>query len=314
MFRFIIWRLIAALPVLAVVSLISFFIISFVPGDAAAVIAGPSASPEELREIRRTLGLDVAWPQRMIDWYSGLLHGDLGTSFLLNQPVLDALLDRIPITIGLSVYALAIAIPIGVASGCVAAFYQNTWVDRSIMAITLVGVSIPNFIFGLGAIIVFAVWLRFFPAGGYVPLYSDPLGWLHTVTLPAIVLAIFEVGLLSRTTRGTMLEILQQDYIRTARAKGLKEVLVVSRHALRNVLIPVLTVIGLSLSGLIAGSIVIETVYSIPGIGRLLVDAIARRDFPVVQGSMIFIGASFVLINLIVDLLYAAVDPRVTFE
>lgn len=312
--RYILKRILSAIPVILVVTLISFFIISLVPGDAASVVAGPNATADELAIIRTALGLDVPWTQRMINWYYDLLTGDLGTSFLLNQPVLDVLLQRLPVTLALSVYALTLAVVIGIGTGCIAAYFQGTWIDRTITMVTLAGVSVPNFILGLGAIFVLAVKFRIFPAGGYVPFGTDPVGWLHSLTLPACVLAAFEIGFLSRITRATMVEVLQQDYIRTAQAKGLLQYQVVASHALRNVMIPVLTVIGIMFSGMMAGSIVIETVYSIPGIGRLLVDAISRRDFPVVQGVLLFVGISFVTINLAVDLLYAWFDPRISYE
>ncbi len=307
-------RLMSALPVLAIVSLITFGMIHMIPGDPAAAIAGLSATQEQILNIRRDLGLDQPVLSQLWHWYANLAHGDLGRSLLMGQPVLDVMLQRLPVTIALSLYALVLTLILGLGAGIVAALRQNTWVDQVAMVLAMVGISLPNFYLGLLMIILFAVDLRWLPTGGYVPLWNDPLGWLTTSTMPAISLALLLAGLLARITRSTMLEVLRQDYIRTAHAKGLPRRQVVLKHALANALIPITTVIGIIVSLLISGAVVTETLFSIPGVGQLLTQAVLNRDYPMVQGGLLVITALLVLVNIGVDVCYALLDPRIRYD
>jgi len=310
----IVSRLLSALPILLIVSLITFAMIHLIPGDPAAAIAGLSATPDQINNIRHDLGLDQPLATQFVRWYGNLLHGDLGRSLLLGQPVLEATLYRLPVTIGLSLYALVITLTIGLVTGVLAALRQNTWVDQAAMMFAMIGISLPNFYLGLLMIILFAVDLGWLPSGGYVSLWDNPLGWLAGMTMPAVSLALLLAGLLARITRSTMLEVLRQDYIRTARAKGLPRRLVVMKHALSNALIPIVTVIGIIVSLLISGAVVTETLFSIPGIGQLLTQAVLNRDYPMVQGGLLIVTALLVLVNIGVDVIYAVLDPRVRYD
>ncbi len=314
MIRFLANRLIAAVPVLLIVSLITFVLIYFVPGDVSAELAGPGAGKEEVARIRAVYGLDRPFHERLLGWYAALLQGDLGQSVLLGRSVTAAILERLPITLSLTGLALLLSVAIGIATGVLAAMRVNTWVDQTTMTIALAGLSLPDFWLGLVMIYFFAVTLGWLPTGGYVELSVDPLGWLRSMALPALALALTQIGLLSRMTRASMLDVLRQDFIRTARAKGLPNRIVIGKHALANVMIPVVTVIGLSVGILLGGAIVIEQVFSIPGVGRLIIGAILRRDFPVIQGGLLLTATTFVLVNLLVDVLYAVVDPRVRYD
>jgi peptide/nickel transport system permease protein len=314
MLGFFLRRLSSALPVLAIVSLITFGMIHLIPGDPAAAIAGMSATPEQIANIRADLGLDQPIPRQLWHWYVNLAHGDLGRSLLLGIPVMDATMQRLPVTLALSAYAMVLTLLLGLGSGIVAALKQNTWVDQAAMVLAMIGISLPNFYLGLLMIILFAVDLRWLPTGGYVPLWHDPIGWLATSTMPAISLALLLAGLLARITRSTMLEVLRQDYIRTARAKGLPRRQVVLKHALSNALIPITTVIGIIISLLISGAVVTETLFSIPGIGQLLTQAVLNRDYPMVQGGLLLTTALLVLINIGVDVCYALLDPRIRYD
>jgi peptide/nickel transport system permease protein len=310
----IVSRLLSALPILLIVSLITFAMIHLIPGDPAAAIAGLSATPDQVANIRHDLGLDQPLATQFVRWYANLLRGDLGRSLLLGQPVMEATLFRLPVTIGLSLYALVITLAIGLVTGVLAALRQNTWVDQAAMMFAMIGISLPNFYLGLLMIILFAVDLGWLPSGGYVELWDHPLKWLASMTMPAISLALLLAGLLARITRSTMLEVLRQDYIRTARAKGLPRRLVVVKHALSNALIPIVTVIGIIVSLLISGAVVTETLFSIPGVGQLLTQAVLNRDYPMVQGGLLVVTALLVLVNIGVDVIYAFLDPRVRYD
>ncbi|MGA9866311.1 MAG: ABC transporter permease [Acetobacteraceae bacterium] len=307
-------RIAGAIPILILVSLITFGLIHMIPGDPAAVIAGLSATPDQIAHIRHDLGLDEPLLSQMYHWYDNLFHGNLGTSLLLGDPVLQVVGVRLPVTIGLSAYALVITLVLGLASGVLAALRQNTWVDQAAMVFAMFGISVPNFYLGLLMILLFAVELGWLPTGGYVAFTDDPVGWLTTMTLPAISLALLLTGLLARITRSTMLEVLRQDYIRTARAKGLPRHKVVVKHALANALIPIVTVIGIIVSLLMSGAVVTETLFSLPGIGQLLTQAVLNRDYPMVQGAMLIVTALMVGVNIAVDILYAFLDPRVRYD
>ena len=311
MTRYILHRLIASIPVIFLVTLIAFSIMQLVPGDPAAVIAGANATQEEVELVRQQLGLNEPFLVRLLHWYGSLLQGDLGQSILLQRSVTSAIIERIPVTLSLTAYAMVLTVTFGVAAGIVAAVYRGSWVDQACMATALLGVSLPNFWLALILIFAFAVGLGWFPTGGYVPFSEDPVGWLKALTLPAFTLGFLQMGLLARITRSSMLEVLNQDYVRTARAKGLPSWQVINRHALRNVVVPVVTVIGIITSHMVSGSVVIETIFSLPGIGRLVIQGILRRDYPVIQGGLLVTAVAFVLINLIVDVLYSRLDPRI---
>lgn len=246
--------------------------------------------------------------------YGRILHGNLGQSILLNRGVTSAIIERLPVTLSLTALALAFAVLLGVLAGVLAAMRHGEWTDQSIMVLALLGLSVPEFWLGLVLIFAFAVDLRWFPAGGYVPLGQSVMGWWRCMALPAFTLASVQVGFIARMTRSTMLEVLHQDFIRTADAKGLPWSVIVIRHGLPNALVPILTVIGIVAGGLLGGAVVIEQVFSLPGVGRLIIGAILSRDFPVIQGGLLFVAVIYLLINLIVDILYAVVDPRVRLE
>lgn len=307
-------RLLSAIPVLFIVSLISFGLMRLIPGDPAAAIAGIAATPAQIEQLRRDLGLDEPLLMQLLHYYQGLLQGDFGKSLLLGKGVLAATMERLPVTIGLSLYALVLTLLIGVTSGIIAALRQNTWVDQVAMMIAMLGISIPNFFLGLLMIIFFAVQLGWLPSGGYVPFSQDPIGWLRSTTMPAISLALLQAGLLARITRSGMLEVLRQDYVRTARAKGLPERQVILKHALANALIPIVTVIGIIISLLLSGAVVTEALFSLPGMGQLLTQAVLSRDYPMVQGGLLLVTTFLVVVNVLVDILYALIDPRVRYE
>ncbi len=304
-------RLASAVPILLIVSLMTFSLMHFIPGDPAAAIAGLSATPDQIRQLRHDLGLDEPFLVQLLTWYGGLFHGDLGRSILMGQPVAQVMLLRLPISMALAAYALVITLVFGLVSGIFAALRQNSWVDQFAMVFAMIGISMPNFWLGLLMIILFAVKLGWLPTGGYIAFSDDPVGWLRTSTMPALSLALLQVGLLARITRSTMLEVLRQDFIRTARAKGLPRRLVVVKHALANALIPITTVVGIVISLLVSGSVVTESLFSIPGIGQLLTQAVLNRDYPLVQGGLLMVTALLVLVNVLVDVSYAALDPRV---
>jgi peptide/nickel transport system permease protein len=313
MLKFLVNRLLSAIPVLVLVSLLTLSLIWLVPGDAAAELAGPGASTQELTRLRTELGLDQPAYVQAYRWYVNVLHGDLGRSLLLNRGVTEAIAERLPVTGSLTLLALIITVIFGLSSGIIAAVRRNTWVDQLSMSLALLGLSLPDFWLGLVGIYLFSVKLGWFPTGGYVPFMQSPLGWLHSLFLPAMALAVTQLGLLARMTRSSMLEVLAQDYIRTARAKGVAPGAVVGRHALINIAVPTLTVIGVNVGILIGGAVIVESVFSIPGVGRLVIGAIQRRDLPVIQGGLLMIACAMVLVNLIVDVLYAVCDPRVRY-
>jgi peptide/nickel transport system permease protein len=307
-------RLVSAVPILLIVSLMTFGMIHLIPGDPAAAIAGLSATPEQVAVLREQLGLDRPLLSQLVHWYSALLHGDLGRSLLMGRPVTQVTFQRLPVTIGLSAYALVVTLLLGVGSGVIAALRQNTLVDQAAMMVAMFGISVPNFWLGLLMILLFAVKLGWLPTGGYIPFADDPVGWLRASTMPAISLALLQIGLLARITRSTMLEVLRQDYMRTARAKGLAPHVVVLKHALANAMIPIVTVVGIIVSLLISGSVVTESLFSVPGIGQLLTQEVLNRDYPMVQCGLFLVTAVLVLVNILVDVGYAMLDPRIRYE
>jgi peptide/nickel transport system permease protein len=314
MVRFVVRRLLIAVPVLALVSLMSFAVIWLVPGDPAAVFLDASATPQQLAQVRHQLGLDQPFYLQMIDWYGRILHGNLGQSILLNRGVAEAIVERLPVTLSLTALALVFATLMGVVAGLLAAMRHGSWADQSIMVLALLGLSVPEFWLGLMLIFTFAVWLRWLPAGDFVPITQSFVGWWRSMAMPAFTLAAVQMGFIARMTRSAMLEVLSQDFIRTANSKGLPWSVVVTRHGLPNALVPILTVIGIVTGGLLGGTVVVEQVFSLPGVGRLVIGAILSRDFPVIQGTLLFIAVIYLLVNLVVDVLYAVVDPRVRLE
>lgn len=311
---FIVRRLLVTIVVLLLVSLISFSIMQMVPGDPAVVMAGLAATADQIEEIRRQFGLDQPFHVQLVRWYAGIAVGDMGQSMTLGRSVGQALIERLPATIGLALVAFAMTIVLGLGAGILAAIRQNTWIDQLVMTLAVIGVSVPSFWLGLILIIVFAVSFDLLPAGGYVAFAQSPRDWLVSLLLPAFSLALLQVGLLARITRSAMVETLRQDFVRTARAKGLPAWMVICKHALMNVMVMVITIIGIIFSLMLSGSVVIETVFSIPGLGRLMASAILTRDYPLIQGGLLLTAAMFVLINLVVDVLYAYVDPRIRYD
>lgn len=299
-------RILATIPTLWGVATVVFFMARLLPGDPARVIAGVLASPEDVEHIRHQMGLDQPLWVQYLDFMGSLLHFDLGTSAHTNAPVVEEIASRLPYTIELAVVALLIAVTVGVLAGIAAAIKRNTPLDVLISGLSVFGVSMPVYWLGLMMIIVFAIELHLFPAAGADAPTS--------IVMPGLTLALFSVGLIARMTRSSMLEVLGQDYVRTARAKGAPFTVIIFRHALRNALLPILTVVGLQFGALLGGAVVTETVFAWPGVGRLLVDSIFFRDYPVVQGLVLMFGSTFVVINLLVDILYAYVDPRIHYS
>jgi peptide/nickel transport system permease protein len=314
MLLFLARRLLSAIPVLFVVSLMTFVIMWLVPGDVSAEIGGTDATPEQIQQIREQLGIDRPLIERAINWYGDLLHGDLGYSYLLNRSVVDAVLERIPVTLSLAGLSLLLTTIMGTLLGVLAAVRHNSWLDQGSMVAALIGLSIPDFWFGLVLIILFGVTLGWLPTGGFVPFTEDFWGWVRYMTLPALTLAFTQMGVIARMSRSAMLDVLDQDFIRTARAKGMSGGVVVFKHALRNALVPIVTVVGVTAGVLLSGAVVIESVFSLPGVGRLIVGSIQRRDFPVIQGGLLVTASIFVFVNIVVDMLYGLIDPRVRDE
>lgn len=314
MLSFILRRVIASLPVLLLVSLITFGLLWLVPGDPASVFLDASATPEALDRVRRELGLDKPFLLRMGEWYWRILHGDFGKSLLLNRGVAEAIIERLPVTLSLAALAFVFATIVGVAAGVVAAIRHGRAADQTVMTLALLGLSIPEFWLGLVLIWGLAVGSGLFPAGGYAPFFENPAQWARHVALPAFTLACVQMGFIARMTRSSMLEVLGQDFVRTARAKGLPEPYVVVRHGLVNAMVPVVTVMGIMVGALLGNAVVTEQVFSIPGVGRLIIGAVLSRDFPVIQGGLLFLAIIYLVVNLIVDVLYAVIDPRVRLE
>jgi peptide/nickel transport system permease protein len=296
---------------MVLVSFLTFGIIWLVPGDAASIFLETSATPEQLEQIRRHLGLDQPFHVQVLSWYSRVLRGDFGNSIFLQRSVLAAITDRLPVTLSLSAIALIIATIVGVAAGVLAALRHGRWSDQVLSSLALLGLSVPEFWLGLMLIYLFAVNLGWFPTGGYVPFSEGFARWVSSLILPSFALALGSIGFIARMTRSAMLEVLGQDFIRTADAKGLSRSYVVGRHGLPNALIPIVTVVGIIAGGLLGGAVVIEQVFSLPGAGRLLIGAILSRDIPLIQGGLLMVALIYLLVNLIVDCTYALIDPRV---
>ena len=313
MLAYIIRRLLATVPVMGVVALFVFSLLYIAPGDPAAVIAGDLATADDIARIHQKLGLDEPFLLRFGHWLWGVLHGDLGISIFTNLPVTQLIGQRLGPTAALTIMTLLVSIAFAVPLGVIAAWKVGSWIDRGVMVLAVAGFSLPAFVLAYGLILVFSIELDWLPVQGYVSLSEGLRPFLSHLVLPSTALGLIYGALIARVTRASMLEVLSQDYIRTAQAKGLADNQVLIRHALRNAAVPIATVIGIGLAVLIGGVIVTETVFAIPGIGRLVVDAILRRDYPIIQGVILLFSAAYVLVNLAVDISYTLLDPRVRY-
>jgi peptide/nickel transport system permease protein len=298
---------------MGIVALFVFSLLYIAPGDPAVVIAGDQASAEDIEKIRKGLGLDRPFITRFGEWSWNILQGDLGTSMFTGLPVTKLIAQRLEPTLSLMVVTLILAVTIAVPMGVVAAWKAGSWIDRSLMAFAVFGFSVPVFVVGYLLAYVFALELEWFPVQGYTPLSAGFGPWLENLVLPAVALGCVYIALIARITRASMLEVLQQDYIRTARSKGMGQGGLLFVHALKNAAVPIVTVIGIGVALLIGGAVVTESVFAIPGLGRLTIDAIVRRDYPVIQGIVLLFSFVYVLVNLAVDLLYTLLDPRIRY-
>ena len=310
---FIIRRLAATIPVMGIVALFVFLLLHLSPGDPATIIAGDYASPADIARIRAQLGLDQPLHIQFTTWLMQLSRGDLGVSIFSNLPVSQLILQRVEPTLSLALTTLIFAIVVAIPLGILAAWKAGSWVDRTVMAFSVLGFSTPVFVLGYALIYIFALQLSLFPVQGFVSITDGIIPFLHRLVLPSITLSVIFIALFARITRASILEILNEDYIRTAKSKGLGERSILARHALPNAAVPIVTVIGIGFALLIGGVVVTESVYNIPGLGRLTVDAVLRRDYPVIQGIILVFSGLYVLVNLIIDLLYVALDPRIRF-
>ncbi|MFM7507269.1 MAG: ABC transporter permease [Rubrivivax sp.] len=306
-------RLLATLPVLLIVSLLVFLMLRLTPGDPAAVLAGDAASSEQIALIRTNLGLDRSIPEQYFIWLGHLLTGDLGQSYYYKMPVTQLIGQRIEPTLSLATITITLAVLIAVPLGVMAAWRFGGWLDRGLMAFSVLGFSVPVFVTAYVLIWIFSLKLGWMPVQGYKRIGDGVGAWGYQLVLPAITLSVIYVALIARVTRASVLETLGEDYIRTARAKGLPERLVLVRHALANAAVPIATVIGIGVALLIGGVVVTESVYAIPGLGRLTVDAVLARDFPTIQGVILLFSFVYVLVNLLVDLSYVFFDPRIRY-
>ncbi len=305
-------RLASTLPVMAVVAVVVFLLIHLSPGDPAALIAGDLATADDIAKLRTALGLDRPLAQQFLIWLGKLATGDLGTSIFTQVPVAQLLAQRLEPTLSIAVLTMGITLVVAVPLGTLAAHRAGSWIDRLVMLFAVLAFSVPVFLVGYLLIYTFAIQLPWFPVQGYVRLAEDPVGWLRSLVLPCVNLALVYIALVTRMTRATVLEVLHEDYIRTARAKGLG-VLPVLGHALRNAAIPIATTIGVGIALLIGGVVVTETVFAIPGVGRLVIDSVQRHDYPVIQSVLLISAGVYVLINLLIDLSYRLFDPRIQY-
>jgi len=313
MFNFLARRLLSTLPVLLVVSVLVFLMLRLTPGDPAAVLAGDAASTEQIAQIRSGLGLDRSIPAQFAIWFGNVLSGNLGQSFYYKTDVTTLIGQRLEPTLSLALVTISIAVLVSVPLGVLAAWRFGGWLDRSLMAFSVLGFSVPIFVLAYVLIWLVSLKLGWLPVQGYKRIADGVGPWLYHLTLPAITLSVIYIALIARVTRASVLETLGEDYIRTARAKGLPELTVLLRHALANAAVPIVTVIGIGIALLIGGVVVTESVYAIPGLGRLTVDAVLARDFPTIQGVILLFSFVYVMINLLVDLSYVFFDPRIRY-
>ncbi|EHM02363.1 putative glutathione ABC transporter, permease protein GsiC [Acetobacteraceae bacterium AT-5844] len=313
MFAYIVRRILATIPVMAIVALFVFSLLYIAPGDPAAVIAGDQATPADVERIRASLGLDRPFLVRFGEWVFRIIQGDLGLSIFTNLPVTRMIAQRIEPTLSLMVVTLVLAVSIAVPMGVIAAWKSGSLIDRMVMGFAVLGFSVPVFVVGYLLAYFFALELDWLPVQGYTPIENGIWPWFQNLILPSVALGGVYIALIARITRATMMEILQQDYIRTARAKGAGQTTILFLHALKNAAVPIVTIIGIGLAGLIGGAVVTESVFAIPGLGRLTVDAILRRDYPVIQGVILLFSFVYVLVNLLIDLSYTLFDPRIRY-
>jgi peptide/nickel transport system permease protein len=313
MLAFIAKRMVATIPVMGVVALFVFLMLRLSPGDPAAIIAGPYASPEHIDLIREQLGLNEPIPVQFATWIWTLMRGDLGISIFSDLPVTRLIAQRLEPTLMLSLTTIVFAILVAVPMGVVAAWKSNTWIDRSIMIFAVAGFSIPVFVLGYMLIWEFSLVLKWLPVQGYTSPFEDLGKFFWHITLPTITLSVIYIALIARITRASVLDVLEEDYIRTARAKGQTEAKVLIGHALRNAAVPIVTVIGLGVALLIGGVVITESVYNVPGLGRLVVDAILARDYPIIQGLILMFSLVYVAVNFVIDIAYTLLDPRIRY-
>jgi peptide/nickel transport system permease protein len=313
MLAYIVRRLLMAVPVMGVVALIVFSLLYLTPGDPAMVLAGDQATPEQIEKIRASLGLDQAPYLRFVTWLWQMVNGDLGASIFSGEPVTHMIRQRLQPTFSLLVLSVVISVSAGVPFGVAAAARRGGWADRSLTCFTTIGFSLPAFIAGYALAFIFATNLKWLPVQGFVPLSEGVQPWLRNLVLPAVTLSLVYSAIIARVTRASMLEVLSEDYIRTARAKGLAPWRILFRHALHNAAVPVITIIGIGIATLIGSAVITENVFAIPGVGRLTVDAILHRDYPIIQGVVLMLSAAYVLVNVAVDLCYTLLDPRIRY-
>jgi peptide/nickel transport system permease protein len=304
----------AMVPVIGVVSVVVFSLIHLTPGDPVSIMLREEADPATAATLRRQLGLDRPLPFQYLRWLGRAVQGELGRSIRTNQPVTDAIRQRVPVTLSLAATALLVALVIGLPAGILAALRRNSVVDVAATLVAISGVSLPSFWLAILLILVFSVTLGWLPPLGWVSPGRDLVAWVRSLVLPSVTLGVAIAAVVMRMTRASLLEVLELDYVRTARAKGLPERRIVLGHALGNALLPVVTVVGLQAGALLGGAVITETIFALPGVGRLLVDAIFQRDFPIVQGVVLFLAVNFLIVNLLVDLTYAWLDPRIRFH
>lgn len=310
---YVIRRLVSMIPVLFLVSIGVFSLVHLIPGDPALAMLGDQATPQAVEALRARMGLNQPLPVQYVWWLGAVLHGDLGRSVNSNQPVTQAIVQRLPVTIELTILGVLLSLLIAIPSGIVAAVRRNSLMDTTLTTISVGGVALPHFFLGILLIFVFSLHLGILPPIGYKPILADPIGNLERMVMPAFTLGTGLAAIVMRMTRSSLLEVLRQDYVRTARAKGLSRSAVIRRHALKNSLIPVVTTIGLQVGRLLGGAIITETIFALPGVGLLLINSIFQRDYPLVQGIVLFAALTFLMANFIVDLLYAYLDPRIHY-
>ena len=310
---YILRRLLAAIPVLVIVAVLVFLMLRLTPGDPAAVIAGDNASSEQIALVRNRLGLDQPILAQFTIWAKNLLSGNLGESFFFKKPISELILGRIEPTLSLAFATMLIAICVAIPLGVLAAYKHGSWIDRIVMGFSVLGFSVPVFVIGYMLIYLFAITLGWFPVQGYQPISAGFGGYLQRLVLPSLTLSVIYVALIARMTRASVLEVLNEDYIRTARAKGQVERKILFRHALRNAAVPIVTVVGIGIALLIGGVVVTESVFAIPGLGRLTVDAVLARDYPTIQAVILLFSGIYVGINLLIDLTYSLFDPRIRY-
>lgn len=311
---YILKRILSTIPVLFIVSIVIFLIIHITPGNPASVILGEEATATQIAELEESLGLNLPIHEQYISWIGGVVKGDLGTSYFMKEPVTQSIASHLPPTLSLALMAQIIALVIAIPIGVMAANKRGTMADQSMMVFALLGMSVPSFLLALFLILLFGVQLGWLPVAGYKPLAEGFMTHVRYLILPAISLGAIQAALIARMTRSSMLEVLNMNYIKSARAKGVKRLTLIFKHAFRNASLPILTVVGGTFGTLITGAVVTETIFNIPGIGQLIINSVERRDFAVIQGVVLFITFIYVFLNLVIDLLYGLIDPRVRFD